>query len=103
VALLERLHGCIGTGAVPDDILALDSQVTDCNAAIFDVAHDFAGCIPGCHEILRRQGLMRTVHCLDPNEVLSPGQGAEIDRLYATYPDLTDDAFVRESLSRWRS
>ena len=103
VLLLERLHGCVGRGAIPEDILALDSQVTDCNAVIFDVAHDFAGCIPGCHEILRRQGLMRTIHCLDANEVLSPGQTAEIDRLYAAYPDLTDDAFVSANLSRWRS
>ena len=103
VALLDRLHGCVGSGAVPEDILALDSQVTDCNAVIFDVAHNFAGCIPGCHEILRRQGLMRTAHCLDPGEVLSPGQAAEIDRLYATYPDFPDDAFVAENLARWRS
>jgi hypothetical protein len=70
---------------------------------IFDVAHDFAGCIPGCHEVLRRQGLMRTAHCLDPNEVLSPGQASEIDRLYATYPEFADDAFVSDNLSRWRS
>jgi Dihydrodipicolinate synthetase family len=103
VILLERLHDCIATGTVPDDILALDAQVTDCNSAIFDVAHDFAGCIPGCHEILRRQGLMRTVHCLDPKEVLSPDQGSEIDRIYATYPDFVDDAFVSDNLSRWRS
>jgi hypothetical protein len=103
VTLLERLHGCVGSGAIREDILALDSQVTDCNAVIFDVAHDFAGCIPGCHEILRRQGLMRTTHCLDPNEVLSPGQAAEIDRLYATYRDFADDAFVSENLARWRS
>jgi hypothetical protein len=102
VLLLERLQSCSGTGAVPDDILALDSAVTDCNSVIFDVAHDFAGCIPGCHEVLRRQGLMRTVHCLDPNEVLSPGQAAEIDRIYATYPEFADDAFVRDNLSRWR-
>jgi hypothetical protein len=103
VSLLEKLRGCVGKGTIPEDILALDSRVTDCNSVIFDVAHDFAGCIPGCHEVLRRQGLMRTVHCLDPNEVPSPGQAAEIDRLYATYPELTDDAFVAESLSRWRS
>jgi hypothetical protein len=103
VTLLERLHACVGTGSIPEDILALDSRITDCNGVIFDVAHDFAGCIPGCHEILRRQGLMRTAHCLDPNEVLSPGQAAEIDRLYATYPDFPDDAFVSANLSRWRS
>jgi len=103
VTLLERLQGCVGSGAIPEDILALDAQVTDCNSVIFDVAQDFAGCIPGCHEILRRQGLMRTIHCLDPSEILSPGQAAEIDRLYAAYPELADDAFVGENLARWRS
>jgi len=102
VELLERVHGAIGAGAVPEAILALDAMVTDCNSVIFDVANGFAGCIPGCHEILRRQGLMRTVHCLDPNEVLSPGQTAGIDRLYASYPELNDDAFVRANLERWR-
>ena len=103
VQLLETVHAGAGKGAVADDILALDSMVTDCNAVVFDVAHDFAGCIPGCHEILRRQGLLRSIHCLDPKEVLSPGQTAEIDRLYATYPELTDDAFVKQNLERWRS
>jgi hypothetical protein len=103
VILLEKLQGCIGTGAVPEEILAVDSQITDCNSVIFDVEHDFAGCIPGCHEILRRQGLLRSGHCLNPNEVLSPGQASGIDRLYATYPDFADDAFVRENLSRWSS
>jgi dihydrodipicolinate synthase/N-acetylneuraminate lyase len=102
VALLERIHACAGSGAIPEDLLALDAMVTDCNSVIFDVANDFAGCIPGCHEVLRRQGLMRTSHCLDPREVLSPGQGAGIDRLYAAYPELTDDAFVAENLERWR-
>ncbi len=77
-------------------------MVTDCNAVIFDVANDFLGCIPGCHEILRRQGLVQTVHCLDPKEVLSPGQAAGIDRLYATYPEFVDDAFVASNLERWR-
>ena len=104
VALLEKIHACVGRGAVPEDVLALDSMVTDCNAALFDVDHDFAGCIPGCHEVLRRQGLLRTVHCLDPKEVLSPGQSAAIDRLYTTYPDLHDGhAFVAANLERWRA
>jgi hypothetical protein len=102
VELLERIHACTGSGAVPEDLLALDSMVTDCNATLFDVANDFAGCIPGCHEVLRRQGLMRTAHCLDAGEVLSPGQAASIDRLYATYPELNDDAFVAANLERWR-
>src|SRR6266481_2939883 len=65
--------------------------------------HDFAGCIPGCHEILRRQGLMTSIECLDPHETLSPGQSAGIDRLYATYPELNDDAFVAANLERWRN
>ncbi|HJQ56922.1 MAG TPA: dihydrodipicolinate synthase family protein [Vineibacter sp.] len=103
VELLERVHDAVDGGTVPVELLALDSQVTDCNAVIFDVAHDFRGCIPGCHEVLRRQGLMRTAHCLDPEEVLSPGQSQEIDRLYATYPELTDDAFVAANLARWRA
>jgi hypothetical protein len=101
VALLQKIHAAAG-GAIPEKLLALDAMVTDCNSVIFDVANAFAGCIPGCHEVLRRQGLMRTAHCLDPKEVLSPGQAAGIDRLYATYPELTDDAFVAENLARWR-
>ncbi|QQS11319.1 MAG: dihydrodipicolinate synthase family protein [Rhodospirillales bacterium] len=103
VDLLARTQAAVAGGAIAADMLALDSQVTDCNAVVFDVANGFAGCIPGCHEILRRQGLMRTIHCLDPAEALSPGQGAEIDRLYATYPELTDDAFVAANLDRWRA
>ena len=103
VALLDKIHACVGGGSVPEDLLALDSMVTDCNAVLFDVANDFAGCIPGCHEVLRRQGFLRSVHCLDPREVLSPGQAAAIDRLYATYPDLHDDAFVAANLQRWRA
>lgn len=102
VRLLEKLKLAVSTGGLTPEILALDSFVTDCNSVVFDVDHDFAGCIAGCHEILRRQGLMRTNHCLDPNETLSPGQGEGIDRLYATYPELHDDAFVAANLARWR-
>ena len=103
VALLERLHAVVRAGPIPAEILALDGIVTDCNGVIFDVAHNFAGCIPGCHEILRRQGLMRSIACLDPLETLSAGQAEEIDRLYATYPEWHDDAFVASNLDRWRS
>jgi dihydrodipicolinate synthase/N-acetylneuraminate lyase len=103
VALLERLHAAVAAGPIAPEILALDSVVTDCNSVIFDVANNFAGCIPGCHEILRRQGLMTSIHCLDPHETLSPGQAEGIDRLYATYPEWPDDAFVAEHLHRWRS
>jgi hypothetical protein len=103
VAILARVQDAVARGAVDDVLLKLDSYVTDCNAVVFDVAHDFAGCIAGCHEILRRQGLMRSIACLDPQEGLSPGQAEEIDRLYRTYPELTDDDFVRSNLARWRS
>jgi hypothetical protein len=86
----------------PAEMLALDSFVTDCNSVVFDVDHDFAGCIPGCHEILRRQGLMTSIECLDPHETLSPGR-ARHRPLYATYPELNDDAFVAANLERWRN
>jgi hypothetical protein len=100
VELLERVHAERGD-SVPNDLLALDSQVTDCNAAIFDVANDFHGVICGCHEILRRQGLLEGIWCLDPRESLGPDQMAEIDRVCAAYPHLTDDAFVHANLARW--
>jgi hypothetical protein len=103
VELLERLHAVSGAASVPANLLALDSQVTDCNAAIFDVANDFRGVVAGCHEILRRQGLLEGIWCLDPHESLGPGQKEEIDRIYAAYPYLNDDVFVRENRDRWLS
>jgi dihydrodipicolinate synthase/N-acetylneuraminate lyase len=102
VEILQQVRAAAKGDAISPGLLALDSFVTDCNSVIFDVAHDFAGCIPGCHEILRRQGLMRSTLCLDSEEVLSSGQAEGIDRLYATYPELTDDAFVSANLARWR-
>jgi dihydrodipicolinate synthase/N-acetylneuraminate lyase len=99
VELLARIQ----RGPIDADLLALDARVTDCNSAFFDVAHDFAGCIPGCHEVLRRQGLLEGIWCLDPQETLSPGQSAEIDRVLREHADLADDAFVRENLERWLS
>ncbi|MEY2622494.1 MAG: hypothetical protein RIT26_2314 [Pseudomonadota bacterium] len=101
VALFEQCQKQAGQAAVSADDLALDSQVTDCNAALFDVANDFQGCIAGCHEVLRRQGLLRGIWCLNPAEALGPGQAREIDRVYAAYPHLNDDVFVRQNLSRW--
>lgn len=82
-------------------LLTLDGQLTDANAAIFDVANGFRGCVPGIHEILRRQGLLDGVWCLDPHEVLSPGQAEEIDRVLVAYPWLTDNGFVAENRDRW--
>jgi hypothetical protein len=87
--------------AVPAELLALDARVTDCNSAFFDVANNFHGCIAGCHEILRRQGLMQGIWCLDPAEDLSPGQMQEIDRVCREHADLSDDAFVAAHLQKW--
>jgi hypothetical protein len=101
VKQFERCRAAQGQGAVPDDLLALDARVTDCNGAFFDVAHDFHGCIAGCHEVLRRQGLLEGIWCLDPAEGLSPGQIGEIDRVCREHADLGDDAFVAANLPRW--
>lgn len=87
--------------SVPADLLALDARVTDCNSAFFDVANNFHGCIAGCHEVLRRQGLMKGLWCLDPNEGLSPGQKEEIDRVCREHADLSDDSFVAANLDKW--
>jgi hypothetical protein len=101
VRQLERIHAAIAAGTTDPQLLALDSRVTDCNSAFFDVANDFAGCIPGCHEILRRQGLLERIDCLDPNERLSPGQAEAIDRVCREHADLSDDEFVAANLQRW--
>jgi dihydrodipicolinate synthase/N-acetylneuraminate lyase len=89
------------SNSVLSEMLTLAAQVTDANAAIFDPAHRFHGCIPGIHEILRRQGLLEGRWCLDPNEELSPGQMEEIDRVCRSYPHLQDDTFVQENLDEW--
>ena len=101
VELLQNIHAAVAAGAIPPALLTLDAQVTDCNAAIFDVANDFHGVIAGCHEILRRQGFLEGIWCLDPHEALGPGQMQEIDRICAAYPHLADDDFVRQNLDRW--
>lgn len=88
-------------GAVGEALLARGAEITDCNAAFFDAANRFAGCIPGIHEVLRRQGLLAGTWCLNPREVLSPGQAEEIDRVYRAYPHLNDDAFVAAHIGEW--
>ncbi len=103
VELYDRIVSEGRGDAVPRDLLALDAAVTESNAAVYDARNALAGAIPGCHEVLRRQGLMAGTWCLDPRERLSPGQAEEIDRIYALYPELTDDAFVAEGLPRWLS
>ncbi|HVT39129.1 MAG TPA: dihydrodipicolinate synthase family protein [Gemmatimonadaceae bacterium] len=101
VDLLARVKTARDGSAVPVDLLREGAAITDANSAIFDAAHDFAGCIPGIHAILRRQGLLAGTWCLDPRETLSPGQSDEIDRVCRAYPFLTDDDFVAEHLDAW--
>jgi dihydrodipicolinate synthase/N-acetylneuraminate lyase len=101
-AAVELHARCRGADATPE-LLALDAQVTEMNAAVFDVAHRFHGVIAGCHEVLRRQGLLEGTWCLDPNEGLSPGQAELLSAVAARYPHLTDDAFVRDNLHTWLS
>ena len=87
--------------AIPAELLTLAQQITDANAAFFDPSHGFAGCIAGIHEVLRRQGLLEGVWCLDESECLSAGQSAEIDRVSKAYPYLSDDLFVHTHLDKW--
>jgi dihydrodipicolinate synthetase family protein len=103
VELFDRIKRAVEAGAIDDDLLATAAKVTDCNAAFFDVAHEFHGCIAGCHEVLRRQGLFEGTWCLDPNEGLSAGQAEAIDRVMRLYPELGDDAFVAANRERWLS
>ncbi len=85
------------------ETLALANQITDSNAAFFDTANNFKGCITGIHEVLRRQGLLEDIWTLNENETISPGQKEEIDRVYAAYPHLNDDGFVKKNLKKWMS
>jgi len=102
VTLLENIHSGKLSGDTQQQ-LSLGMQITDCNAAFFDAAHQFKGCIVGLHEVLRRQGILEGLWTLNEEEVLTAGQKEEIDRVYDAYPDLNDDAFVAENLHRWMS
>ncbi|MBT3468196.1 MAG: dihydrodipicolinate synthase family protein [Opitutae bacterium] len=86
---------------LPQEFLTMAMEVTDANAVLFDAANGFAGCIPGIHEILYRQGLLAGTWCLDPDEVLSPDQSLELDRISNAYGYMRDDDFVAENLDRW--
>lgn len=101
VDLLEEIKKVRTRGEISGEWLTRNIQITDCNAAFFDTAHQFHGCIPGIHEVLRRQGLLTGTWCLNPNETLSAGQSEEIDRVYREYPDLHDDEFVAAHLQEW--
>jgi dihydrodipicolinate synthase/N-acetylneuraminate lyase len=102
VTLLEECHRLVRSNSdIPTEMLRRSIETTDANAALFDAANGYAGCIPGIHEILRRQGLLEGTRCLDPHEQLSPGQAAELDRVSAAYPHLCDDEFVAEHRDEW--
>ena len=101
VGLLNNVKRAMETDSMNTSWLATANAVTDMNAALFDAANRFHGCIPGILEVLRRQGLVETVNCLNPDEHLSPGQAEELDRVCAAYPELVDDTFVAENLDRW--
>ncbi len=101
VVLLGDCQAAARSTHVPTELLRRGAETTDANAALFDAAHGFAGCIAGIQEVLRRQGLVASSRCLDPRETLSPGQAADIDRVCRAYPDLTDDEFVAAHLEEW--
>jgi dihydrodipicolinate synthase/N-acetylneuraminate lyase len=104
VELLDNIHRLTAEKFdINPQLLTMAAQITDCNAAFFDTANNFAGCIPGIHEVLRRQGLLDGVWCLDLNEELSAGQKEEIDRVCRDYPHLNDDYFVKNNLQKWLS
>jgi dihydrodipicolinate synthase/N-acetylneuraminate lyase len=101
VELLEQTRRWRDSGTVPGEALVLAQELTDLNAALFDAANRFNGCIAGIHEVLRRHGLMEGRWCLDPDEDLSPGQEDEIARVLGAYPHLDDAAFVAERIDEW--
>ncbi len=101
VEMLKEIKAARDQPTIPAGWLSTAAALTDANAAVFDAAGEFTGCIPGIMEVLRRQGLAPSNRCLDPNEVLSPGQGEQIDRVAQAYPELVDDTFVRQHLDRW--
>ena len=101
VALLAECQAAAAASSVPAALLRKGTEVTDANAAFFDAAHGFAGCIAGINEVLRRQGLLASARCLASHDVLSPGQSTEIDRVSQAYPHLSDDKFVAEHLEEW--
>jgi len=102
VKLLDECRSIAANGEdIPARLISRHIEITDANAAIFDAANGFAGCIPGIHEVLRRQGLLASTRCLNPSEKLSAGQKDEIDRVYRDYPHLNDDAFVAAHRHEW--
>ncbi len=103
VELFERLKEEKKKDTISSEILTLAAEVTDTNSAFFDTAHNFSGCIAGLHEILRRQGLMKNIYCLNPEESLSDGQLEELNRVQEKYPHLNDDEFIKAHIDEWKT
>jgi len=101
--IFDRIKALPENSPIPPEMLILANKVTDANAAFFDAKNNYSGCIAGIHEVLRRQGIFKGIWCLDPNETMSEGQSEEIDRVYADYPELNDDDFIKANLSKWLS
>ena len=102
VELFEKIRVEKQKDSVSAEMLTLAAEVTDANSAFFDTANGFKGCIAGLHEILRRQGLMKNIYCLNPEEGLSEGQLEELDRVCKAYPALNDDDFIAANLDAWK-
>ena len=103
VELFEMVRQAKKDGVIPPELLTMAAAVTDANSAVFDARNRFAGCIAGLHEVLRRQGLMKSICCLDPEETLSPGQAEDISRICREYPALCDDEFIAAHLQEWKA
>jgi len=101
VEMFNKLRAAQEAGAISPELLTLAAKITDMNAAVFDPANSFAGCISGMHEVLRRQGLLEGIWCLSDKEKLSPGQAEELNRVSAMYPELIDDDFIKENIDSW--
>ena len=100
VEIFTRCRKCRESGRIDAELLTVAEHLTEANGAVFDASNHFAGCIPGLHYVLMKQGLMEGIWCLNPDEVLSPGQAEEIDRVWNVYPEVADDAFVKAFLQR---
>ena len=103
VAIFNQIKSVQSIGEIPSELLTMGQEITDANAAFFDSNHQFKGSIAGINEVLARQGLLKGRWCLLDKETLSPNQMEEIDRVYADYPHLHDDAFVKKNLAKWFS
>ena len=103
VQLLDEVRAWRLSGAetVPREWLSLGAALTMANAAIFDAANGYAGCLPGILEVLRGQGLVRGTWTLDVHERLAEGQAEAIARVAQQFPVLTDDGLVAENLDEW--